>query len=50
LERIRLMIEKRGVPARNGTWVKLTPKTICIHADTPQALAMARAVRTRFYN
>jgi UPF0271 protein len=42
-----LLATKRQVIARGGTPLSLEFDTLCIHADTPQAVERARAVRER---
>jgi 5-oxoprolinase (ATP-hydrolysing) subunit A len=37
--------QRRAVRARGGATVPLEAQTICVHGDTPGALALARAVR-----
>ncbi len=39
--------EGRGIVASDGTEVRLRAETICLHGDTPGALAIAREVRRR---
>ncbi len=34
----------------NGTAIPITPGTICVHGDTPEAVSIAAAVRTRLEN
>jgi len=40
------IVERGQVTAWDGTIVKITADTLCIHGDSPGALAIARAVRT----
>jgi UPF0271 protein len=35
-----------GVYASDGTWVELRPASLCVHGDTPGALAAARSIRS----
>ena len=46
-EQAVLLATKRQVIARGGTPLSLEFDTLCIHADTPQAVERARAVRDR---
>ncbi|WP_114856177.1 LamB/YcsF family protein [Brachybacterium sp. YJGR34] len=38
---------ERGARTADGTWVPLDVRTLCLHGDTPGAIALARAVRAR---
>ena len=38
---------ERGVRTAEGSWVELPVRTLCLHGDTPGAVALARAVRSR---
>lgn len=38
---------ERGVHTTEGSWVELPVRTLCLHGDTPGAVALARAVRSR---
>lgn len=40
------MIAGGGVTAADGSWVSLHVATLCVHGDSPGAVAMATAVRT----
>lgn len=40
------MVRERRVTALDATRVKLAVRTICVHGDTPGAVAIARAVRS----
>ena len=44
------MVEERAVIALSGKRVPVDVESICIHGDTPGAVAMARAVRTALAN
>ena len=44
--RVLAMVEERAVIALSGKRVPVYIESICIHGDTPGAVAMARAVRT----
>ncbi|ACU86737.1 uncharacterized lactam utilization protein B-like protein [Brachybacterium faecium DSM 4810] len=37
----------RGVRTAGGEWVELPVRSLCLHGDTPGAVALARAVRAR---
>ena len=39
------IVEQGTVIAADGSTVKIQAETLCIHGDTPGAVAMARAVR-----
>jgi 5-oxoprolinase (ATP-hydrolysing) subunit A len=40
------LVGERGVRAADGSWLPLDIETLCLHGDTPGAVAIARAVRT----
>ena len=39
------LVETGGITADDGSRVELAPDSLCLHGDTPGAVAMARAVR-----
>ena len=39
------LAETGGITADDGTRIDLAPESLCLHGDTPGAVAMARAVR-----
>lgn len=41
-ERIREVRAGRGLPTRSGARLSITPRTWCVHADSPDALRIAR--------
>jgi UPF0271 protein len=41
------MVEERAIVGVGGKRLSLTIDTVCIHGDSPGAVAMARAVRRR---
>jgi UPF0271 protein len=43
--RVLGMVCDGGVRAVDGTWVKLRVDTVCVHGDSPRAVAIVRAVR-----
>jgi len=43
--RVLEMVCDGGVRALDGKWVKLRVDTVCVHGDSPRAVAIARAVR-----
>jgi UPF0271 protein len=43
--RVLAMVCDGGVRAVDGTWVALRTDTVCVHGDSPRAVAIARAVR-----
>ncbi len=43
--RLRSLRQRGGWPAHDGTWLALRPRTLCLHGDTPGALALLRAAR-----
>jgi UPF0271 protein len=45
-ERALRMVGDGAVAAQDGSRVALRPDSLCLHGDTPGAVAMARAVRT----
>jgi UPF0271 protein len=45
VERIRRLREQGEVVTSDGTAVPLRARTICVHGDTPHAVALAKAVR-----
>jgi UPF0271 protein len=44
-ERVRRLAESGTMLAVDGTELKLTPDSLCVHGDTPGALELAHAVR-----
>jgi UPF0271 protein len=40
------MVERCGVEAVDGTWVRFGTETLCIHGDSPAAAETARRVRS----
>lgn len=40
------MAEGRGLPLLNGDWLAQEVDSVCVHGDTPGAVAMARRTRT----
>ena len=46
-DRVLRMVEEEAVFAPSGRKVPIRVDTICVHGDSPGAVAMARAVRTR---
>jgi UPF0271 protein len=44
-ERVRRLAESSTLVAVDGTVLQLRPDSLCVHGDTPGALAIARAVR-----
>ena len=42
---VSIAIDQR-VRALDGTWIELEARTLCLHGDTPGAVALARSVRT----
>lgn len=47
-DRALRMVTDGRVTASDGTELELTIDSLCIHSDTPGAMAMARAIRARF--
>jgi len=45
-DRCLRMVRDGEVEAVDGSVVAVRPASICVHGDTPGALAMARSVRT----
>jgi UPF0271 protein len=45
-ERALELAETGGITADDGSRVELAPDSLCLHGDTPGAVAMARAVRS----
>jgi UPF0271 protein len=43
--RVLAMVCDGGVRSLDGTWVALRADTVCVHGDSPGAVAIARAVR-----
>lgn len=41
-ERVVMMVKERKVECCDGTFIKITPRSICFHGDTPDAVEMAR--------
>lgn len=44
-ERVRRLVVDGTLEAVDGTMLRTTPESVCVHGDTPGAVAMARAVR-----
>jgi UPF0271 protein len=47
LDRVESMLDRNEVTTISGRRFPLTPKTVCLHSDTPHALGWARAVSRR---
>lgn len=45
VHRLRDLAEAGGWRAVDGTWIRLDPDTLCIHGDSPAALAMLSELR-----
>jgi len=43
LERLRGLLAGRGLRTTDGRMLRLRPQTLCVHADSPGAVALARA-------
>jgi UPF0271 protein len=43
-EQVSLLMQKKKIKAMDGTIIDVTADTICIHADTPNALAFAKVI------
>ena len=43
--RVLRMVKRGAIEVAQGGWIETRIDTICLHGDTPQAVAMARAVR-----
>jgi UPF0271 protein len=39
------LVRRGGIEAVDGTWTAVEPETLCIHGDSPTAVATAEAVR-----
>lgn len=46
-ERVLGMLRDGTVRTVSGAWLALRVDTVCVHGDNPQAIALARALRTR---
>ena len=46
-ERMVRMVRDGEVTAVDGTGITIDPKTVCVHGDTPGAVALLRAIRRR---
>ncbi len=46
-ERVVTMVQRGRVISRQGTEVTLRAETVCIHSDSPHAVALARRIRQR---
>ena len=44
MEQISLLIQEKKIKAMDGTIIDVAADTICIHADTPNALAFAKVI------
>jgi len=45
VRRIRLLRARGGWESHAGRWLPMSPRTLCVHGDTPGAARLARAVR-----
>ena len=46
-ERVVRMVRDGEVTTVDGTGISIDPKTVCVHGDTPGAVALLRAIRRR---
>lgn len=46
-ERALMMVLDKAVPAIDGTTIRMRPDSLCVHGDTPGAVAMAGLVREK---
>ena len=46
-DRVLAMVLEGRLEAIDGTVLDVAPESVCLHGDTPGAVAMARAVRGR---
>jgi UPF0271 protein len=44
-ERLREWRQTGGWKSLDGAWVRVPARTLCLHGDTPGAVALARAIR-----
>lgn len=44
--RLESLVGRGGWPAHDGTWIPLTPQTLCVHGDSPQAARCLQAAKT----
>ena len=44
-DRVRRLVAERSIVAMDGTHITVDARSICVHADTPGADAIARLVR-----
>lgn len=44
-ERLRNLVGRGGWTTVSGGWLRLAPRTLCVHGDTPGALRLLRTVR-----
>jgi UPF0271 protein len=44
-ERLSEWRQTGGWKSLDGTWVAVPARTLCLHGDTPGAVALARAIR-----
>jgi lactam utilization protein B len=43
-EQVSLLMQEKKIKAMDGTIIDVAADTICIHADTPNALAFAKVI------
>jgi UPF0271 protein len=43
--RLQSLLERGGWATVSGGWVNLSPRTLCVHGDTPGALRLLAAIR-----
>jgi UPF0271 protein len=44
------MLERQALPVADGSWLTARIDSLCVHGDTPEALAMAQTLRTRLHD
>jgi UPF0271 protein len=44
IQRVRTVLDRREVATVSGKRIGLRPQTLCLHSDTPRAVALARAL------
>lgn len=49
-DHVLAMVENQAITSINGVRVRVTPQTVCVHGDNPEAVRMAARVRQRLEN
>lgn len=49
-DHVLAMVENQAITSINGVRVRVTPQTVCVHGDNPEAVRLAARVRQRLEN